>query len=160
MIGDTIAVFNLTDPSFPASYLKQSSLQQWYFIVPAYLIVAFLVVNYFIRSFYTDKSQHSDHGEIILHYLALASPIFIVESLTAELMSFCYGFMLISFPWMSETLGSLFGNQFDTAPFQMKVFFTDLGLGSTYGLAIMVIVAIGVFGYVLISLEAKSPELK
>jgi hypothetical protein len=83
-----------------------------------------------------------------------------VDSLTTELMSFCYGFMLLSFPWASGILGNIFGNQLDTAPFQMKLFFTDLGLGSTYGLAILVIVTIIFFGYIIISLETKSAELK
>ena len=64
--------------------------------------------------------------------------------------------MLLNFPWMSETFGKIFGNQLETAPFQMKVFFTDLGLGSTYAFAIMILAAIAVFGYLLISLEAKS----
>lgn len=160
MVGDTILRFDISDPSFSASYLKQSSMQQWYFIVPAYLVIAFLVINYFIRCFYTDKNKYSDHGEIVLHYLALASPTFMVQTLTAELMSFCYGFMFMSFPWMNETFGKLFGNVFDTTPFQMKVFFTDLNLGSTYGLALMIILVASLSGYVFISIESKSSEVK
>jgi hypothetical protein len=82
-----------------------------------------------------------------------------VETLTAELMSFCYGFMLMSFPWMNETLGKMFGDFFDTTPFQMRVFFTDLNLGSTYGLALMIILVASVSGYAFISIESKSSEV-
>lgn len=62
LVSDTEVKYDLSDPGFYASYIKQSNMQMWQFIIFGYIIVAFLVINYTIRSFWTDKGVNNDHG--------------------------------------------------------------------------------------------------
>lgn len=54
----------------------------WQFIAFGYIVIAFLIINYAIRNFWTDKSANSDHGEMILHYLSFAAPSLIIYPTT------------------------------------------------------------------------------
>jgi len=57
-------------------------MQMWQFIVFGYIVIAFLLVNYTIRSFWTEKNTKNDHGEMILHYLSFAAPCLIIYPTT------------------------------------------------------------------------------
>lgn len=82
MVSDTEVKYDLSDPAFYASYIKQSNMQMWQFIVFGYVVIVFLIVNYTVRSFWTDKNAKSDHGEMILHYLSFAAPCLIIYPTT------------------------------------------------------------------------------
>lgn len=152
MVGDSQVQYDLNNAEFYASYLKQTSMTMWQFIVFGYLVIVFLLINYTIRSFWTDKSVDSDHGEMIPHYLSFAAPALIIYPTTVELLSFCYGFMLLNFPWANDSLGRLLGNTFDTSPEVTKIFYANLNVGSTYAIALIVILILVVGGYSIISI--------
>ncbi len=67
------------------------------------------------------------------------------------MLSFGYGMMALNFPWLNEKLGSFLGNLFDDSPIQMKIFYTNMNLGSTYSLALGIIIILSIMGYIIIS---------
>lgn len=60
--------------------------------------------------------------------------------------------MLLNFPWMNESLGKLLGNTFDNSPAVMKIFYANLNVGSTYGVALSILIVIAILGYSIISI--------
>lgn len=60
--------------------------------------------------------------------------------------------MLLNFPWMNEPLGNMLGNTFDNSPAVMKIFYVNLNIGSTYIVALAVIIILLILGYAIISL--------
>jgi len=60
--------------------------------------------------------------------------------------------MLLNFPWMNDSLGRLLGNTFDNSPAVTKILYVNLNIGSTYAIALAVILLVIIVGYAVISI--------
>ncbi len=97
---------------------------------------------------------------MIPHYLALASPAFVMNPIKAEILSFCYGFMALSCPWMNDFFGQTFSDPSDNSPSLMKIFYFNLNIASTYLTPLGVIILLLLIGTLVIKLCGSSVEKK
>jgi hypothetical protein len=76
------------------------------------------------------------------------------------MLSFGYGFMALSFPWMNYLIGEMFGDPNDNIPQTMKIFFVNLNIASTYGVALAVSVFLLIICYSIIAICSSNSEKK
>jgi len=53
---------------------------------------------------------------------------------------------------MNDSLGRLLGNTFDNSPAVTKILYVNLNIGSTYAIALAVILLVIIVGYAVISI--------
>lgn len=100
-----------------------------------------LLVNFVIKVFFTGKGSFS-YGQIIPHFVAMKTVGVAVFPGHFEMISFCKGFMLYDIPWVNGYFGSLFGSPVDYIPDGYKLFYTNLNIGSTFFLSLIILLVI------------------
>ena len=104
--------------------------------VTGLIFTVFLIKSLIIRDLKNDK------GSIIPHILAMKCGALALFPTYSEYVNYCWGFMLADFPWMNSTIGEILAEPTDSIPSPFAVFFTNLNLGSTYSLAMLVVVVL------------------
>lgn len=104
-------------------------------------MLSLLLINFVIKVFFTGKGTFS-YGQIIPHFMAIKTVGVAVYPGHFEMISFCKGFMLYDLPWANAYFGSIFGSPIDYIPDGYKLFYTNLNIGSTFFLSLIVLVLI------------------
>lgn len=103
--------------------------------------MSLLLANFVIKVFLTGKGVFS-YGQIIPHFVAIKTVGVAVYPGHFEMMSFCKGFMLYDLPWANTSLGSIFGSPTSYIPNPYKLFYTNLNIGSTYFISLILLLVI------------------
>lgn len=72
-----------------------------------------------------------------------------------EMISFCKGFMIFDVPWANAFFGLVFGSTFDYIPEGYKLFYTNMNIGSTYFIALLLVVILIIFDRVFLRKKAQ-----
>ena len=127
-------------------------LHSHYYHIFAILLTVFTFLFYFFKAVIVDPDGY-DKGQLIPHILFLKTPVLMVYPSYAELINFCSGFMVADFPWLNDYFGANLSEPTDKTPLPYLLFYTSLSIGSTYILALLVIIFIVVVLFIIAYLK-------
>lgn len=112
------------------------------------------MINFLIKFFFTGKNS-LNYGQIIPHIVAIKTVGVAVYPGHYEMISFCKGFMIYDVPWANAFFGSVFGSTFDYIPEGYKLFYANMNIGSTYFIALLLIVILIIVDRVFLRKKAQ-----
>ena len=134
--GDLKLGYNINQPEFVASTLK---LYNHFFYIFGIVVTIYMFAFYFVKSVIIEP-RGRDKGELIAHILLLKTPVLMVYPSYAEMINYCSGFMVADFPWLNSFFGEALSEPTDVSPYPYLLFYSSLSIGSTYMLALLVLV--------------------
>jgi len=137
-------MYNLQSPEFYKSIIKNKSYIYHYF---GFGVSVLLVLIYYLKSLII-VPESNDKGEIIPHILCVKIIGLMIYPLYGEQIDYCFGFMMLDFPWQNEFFSYYITASTDIIPPAYSMYYTNLNLASTYLLALMVVFFIFLVFYV------------
>jgi hypothetical protein len=128
--------YNINQPEFVASTLK---LHAHFFHVFGIVVTIYIFIFYLFKAVVINPHGR-DKGELIAHILLLKTPVLMVYPSYAEMINYCSGFMVADFPWLNSLFGETLSEPTDVSPYPYLLFYNSLSIGSTYMLALIVII--------------------
>ncbi len=64
----------------------------------------------------------------------------------------------MNYPWLNKNIGQILSNSFDVSPNSTKILFVNLNIGSTYGLALVILVSLTILGYLIITITKNRSD--
>ena len=155
-VGPLAIDYSLDDAEFYTSYLKVA--QESLLWIIGMVITVLLLVKYTIKACWTVPNS-MNLGHIIPHIFALKAGALILYPTYREYINYCTGFMTADLPWLNDIFGGVFGNDADETPSPYKVFYVNLNIGSTYFLAFLTILVVGLVLFAVAKLAKKEERI-
>lgn len=134
---DLIMDYDLNSPEFVMSYLSLNSELSFYSIF-GYVVTSILIIKYIIKASCSAPGS-PEMGDIIPQVLALKTPALFLYPGYMEWIYYCVGFTIPDFPWLNQVFGNILADTSNKMPEPFSLFFSNLHIGSTYLLALIVI---------------------
>jgi len=144
--GPLVVDYSLGEPEFYVSIIQRENSSFLYII--GIIITVFVMVKYLMKALKTVPDS-KNQGYIIPHVFAIKCGALILYPTYSEYAGYCSGFMTADFPWLNSLFGNLLGRDADITPYPYKVFFTNLNIGSTYFLALIIVTLLYLISFVL-----------
>lgn len=93
--------YNINRPEFVASTLK---LLPFYYHIFGIVVTVYMFLFYLARSLWWNP-RGKDRGELAAHVLLVKSAALMVYPSYAEMVDYCWGFMVADLPWTNEYFG-------------------------------------------------------
>jgi len=97
--------------------------------------------------FYSAKAvvlpKEKNNGYLIAHVLYMKCPALAIYPAYAELINYCYGFMMADLPWLNYYFASELSVPTEIIPSPYRIFYVSMSLASTYLLPIALFALLG-----------------
>jgi hypothetical protein len=131
--------YNANQPEFMASLQQLNSYYYWIF---GLIVTLYMILFYGAKMVVLPRKK--DNGELIAHILFLKCPALVVYPAYAELIDYCYGFMMADLPWLNSYFADRLSVSTEILPYPYRLFYISLSLASTYLLALAFFVILGI----------------
>jgi hypothetical protein len=100
-VGDLYLTFPYLGSTFYQSFIRT---RNYYYFIFGLIVTLVIIIGFSIKSYYSFFGR-TDRGGIIPHIFAIKCAALMLYPTYAEYVSYCYGFMMIDFPWVNFALG-------------------------------------------------------
>lgn len=137
-LGDLYLDYPYSDSAFYDSYIRS---QTFYYFLFGLIVTVLLFLGYSIKICCLSPGGR-ERGSIIPHIFSIKCAALAIYPTYAEYVNYCYGFMTADIPWLNDFFGSKFGDSNDAMPQPFGMYYTNLSMGSTYFIGIIICISL------------------